>query len=105
MIRWTKELDQIQCEDEVCRPKLPSNRRALIVSQVKELAEVFANDYNFEIRHLLLHNNSKPQHQLSSAIANFVNDFDEPDGRNLLIVYYAGHGGWQSEGSQFWLEA
>ena len=52
---------------------------------------VFKDCYGFETKDLQLNDQKRPQHQLSSAIANFVYDYDGPFISNLLIVYYAGH--------------
>ncbi len=63
--------------------------------QVKDLAEVFRKDYQFEVEQRLLNHDKRAQAQVNQHLANFVAEHD--DKHALLIIYYAGHG-W-SEGS------
>ena len=67
----------------------------LMKEKVNELASVFENVYNFEVRKSQLDTQKKPQHQMTAALANFVRDHDEK--HTLLIIYYAGHG-WSHDG-------
>ncbi len=62
--------------------------------KVLELQTLLQDSFNFETQLLELGNSTKPQHQLSTEISSFVQKFDDFEGRNLMIVYYSGHGDW-----------
>lgn len=90
VISWCKELDDLNCAEEVCILSQSSHRWVLTEFQVKILSELLCEDFRFQVEHTLLNNEKPPQQQLNAAISNFVLEHDGPD--NLLVVYYAGHG-------------
>lgn len=73
LLAWDPSIDELKVEDEV-----------------KELGDVFINDYNYTVREECIKPGPCPQHQVSCILSKFVMDFDDKD--TLLIVYYAGHG-------------
>ncbi|KAI5369286.1 hypothetical protein Slin15195_G001620 [Septoria linicola] len=76
MVRWDNMLDEdLKCEKEV-----------------EELEALFRQDFRYETRVAVLTNVKRPQAQLDSAVARFVEDYDGPHRSHLLIVYYTGHG-------------
>lgn len=59
---------------------------------------MFEKDFNFETDVLELRNEKgRPQHQLTAAVVNFADKYDSIETRNLMIVYYTGHGDWNEE--------
>ncbi|KAF2756298.1 hypothetical protein EJ05DRAFT_96618 [Pseudovirgaria hyperparasitica] len=79
MIKWARHIDQLKTH-----------------SEVERLSAVFRDDFNYSVEKVELDNRfRKPQHQLNSAIAKFVEKHNDP--RNLLIVYYTGHGSWNKD--------
>ncbi|KAI9660526.1 MAG: hypothetical protein M1821_009877 [Bathelium mastoideum] len=73
LIRWDDELDELKC-----------------AGQVNELRRVFQEEFNFTTELIKLHGQFKVQHQLTNALSNFLGKYDKP--HNLVIVYYTGHG-------------
>ena len=90
LISWCKELDDLNCAEEVCVLSQSSHHWVVTEFQVKILSELFREDFRFQVEHTLLNNKKPPQQQLNAAISSFVLEHDGPD--NLLVVYYAGHG-------------
>ncbi|MCJ1387135.1 hypothetical protein MMC17_010264 [Xylographa soralifera] len=73
IIKWCEALDELKSADEV-----------------KRLNLLLQKGFNYSTQIVEIDNETKPQHQLNSAITNFISEFDGP--HNLLIVYYTGHG-------------
>ncbi|CAO2652825.1 Nn.00g022360.m01.CDS01 [Neocucurbitaria sp. VM-36] len=72
MIKWQDEIDQLDVRQEV-----------------DDLTSVFKDTFNFDVSEVQL-GASKSQLQLEMEINTWAYKHDSPD--NLLIVYYAGHG-------------
>ncbi|KAI4955672.1 hypothetical protein J4E91_001533 [Alternaria rosae] len=64
-------------------------------AEARELDALFRDRYHYKSNIVELDVNPKPQHQLESAVINFIRDNDGPE--NLLIVYYTGHGDYSEE--------
>lgn len=71
MISWAEELDELGTGPEV-----------------KELAEVFRKQFNYDVVEVELSTGILPKNQLAVHLAKFVGAFDTDS--TLLIIYYAG---------------
>ncbi|KAF2732832.1 hypothetical protein EJ04DRAFT_303169 [Polyplosphaeria fusca] len=76
LIKWTDELDELDTREEA-----------------EELEAVFRDQFHYATKIVELNVSSKPQLQLNSFIADFVQKNDGPN--TLMIIYYTGHGKWQ----------
>jgi hypothetical protein len=56
---------------------------------MKELENVFKDDYKFEIKNLQIKKGKDPQKQVDHGILGLF--IDHEDEHTLLIIYYAGH--------------
>ncbi|EMD00812.1 hypothetical protein BAUCODRAFT_118540 [Baudoinia panamericana UAMH 10762] len=76
IVHWADYLDtQLPCGDEI-----------------RDLQDVFTNQYHFKTKTLILDDKINPQLKLRSGIDQFVLENEGPHHSNLLIVYYTGHG-------------
>jgi hypothetical protein len=67
--------------------------------QVDQLGSLWRDVYKYKVVHKELTDHPKklPQNQFNQYLSNFVADEDDED--TLLIIYYAGHGTPNSDGS------
>ena len=102
IVRWDDELDKdLNCKHEVLVIKLLQFERPELTCkylQVKELNDLFNDDFNFTSKVLKLDTRSRPQQQLNHAIGELALNHDGPCQSHLLIVYYSGHGIGRGEG-------
>lgn len=76
LVRWADHFDK----DLNCGP------------EVADLEKVFREDYNYHTTLLTLDDIKSPQLQLKRGILNWIYDHDGDHRKNLLIIYYSGHG-------------
>ena len=69
--------------------------------EVEGLKAVFETrfGYNTTVEHLNAQSKKRPQAQLNSKVAMYVENHDDPD--TLLIIYYAGHGALGDDGDLY----
>ncbi|OCL11251.1 hypothetical protein AOQ84DRAFT_386966 [Glonium stellatum] len=78
MIRWDRNIDEFAEHGQ----------------EIAQLQRVFEEGFNYKCELVELNTDKKPQHQLNYAITSFVAENDGP--HNLMIIYYTGHGRWES---------
>ena len=65
-----------------------------VVNEVKELEDVLEHDFHYEVTSKSIQcpepETKKAQQQVNAMVANWV--FKNDDRKNLLVIYYAGHG-------------
>lgn len=109
LINWVPDLDDLDVAAEVMM-NMSINHMSRITmlrydTKVDELEAIFKDKYHFETQRLKLNNKTRTQNQLNVALSQFVEKYDVAEFRNLIIVYYSGHGVWQNDKKYFFLEA
>ncbi|KAH7401361.1 hypothetical protein BKA66DRAFT_386649, partial [Pyrenochaeta sp. MPI-SDFR-AT-0127] len=73
LIKWADDLDELKTGKETY-----------------ELEALFRDRFHYHTKTIELNIDKKPQHQLNSHVSDFIRDYDGR--RNLLVLYYTGHG-------------
>ena len=68
--------------------------------EIKDLAKVFEMFYKFQTVQYKIPSNERPQNDLDRQLLEFRIAHDNPS--ELMIVYYGGHGGINSEQESIW---
>ncbi|KAL9053635.1 MAG: hypothetical protein Q9162_004663 [Coniocarpon cinnabarinum] len=86
LVRWCDELDDLDSKDEC-----------------EELEKVFKERFNYETTMLELGTRPKPHNELMHKVWSLATEYDTRNQKNLIIIYYTGHGGYHEGKGQFYL--
>jgi hypothetical protein len=91
MLSWKdSDLNKPELDKEVKGYNNCSSKPGTNGSKVADLAEVFRDDYGFEVFQHVLDSKDNPRRRLNKYLSNFIDEYDKDE--TLLILYYAGHG-------------
>jgi hypothetical protein len=64
--------------------------------KVASLQKIFEEQYSFEVTRGRMNHDQRPQYQMHCYLAEFLKANNKPN--SLLIIYYGGHGSYDSRG-------